>query len=397
MRISTFNQFTRSVDVLQARQASLEQSQERLISGKRVARASDDPTAAARAERALAQKGRVDASQRALETSKSAMLQAEAALGNASDLLQRIRELTVQAGNGAYGDPQRQAIANEIRGLRSELLSVANRGDGAGGFLFGGQGSAAPPFVEGPAGVAFIGTQGQREAAMPERLPMTVDGQAAWLQAPTGNSVFTVTPGPTNGTGAWVDGGAVTNPTLEAANVYPLVVTLSAGPGGTLLWTASPGGPANQPFVSGQAIAFNGISIRVTGTPTVGDSFTIGESTRSLSAFDAIDRLAKELETVGRSSAQVTQTVQNGLREIDAVMGSLSSIRARLGGILNQTDGIEGRLSESSVAAQAERSAAEDLDMVQGVSDFQARQTSYDAALKAYSMVQRLSLFDYLR
>jgi flagellar hook-associated protein 3 FlgL len=31
------------------------------------------------------------------------------------------------------------------------------------------------------------------------------------------------------------------------------------------------------------------------------------------------------------------------------------------------------------------------------VSEFQARQTNYDAALKAYSMVQRLSLFDYIR
>jgi flagellar hook-associated protein 3 FlgL len=35
--------------------------------------------------------------------------------------------------------------------------------------------------------------------------------------------------------------------------------------------------------------------------------------------------------------------------------------------------------------------------MVHAIADFQARQTGYDAALRAYSMVQRLSLFDYLR
>lgn len=395
MRISTFNQFTRSVDTLQLRQGSLQQAQERLISGKRVARASDDPTAAARAERALAQKGRVDASQRALEASKVAMQQAETALGNAADLLQRIRELTVQAGNGAYGDPQRRAIADEIRGLRSELLSVANRGDGAGGYLFGGQGSAAPPFVDGTAGVQFRGTQGQREAAMPERLPMTVDGEAVWLQSPTGNSVFTVTQTAGAGSGAWVDGGSVVDPQVESTNVYPFTVSISGVPP-SLVWSVSPG-TATGAFVSGQAIEFNGIALRITGTPAVGDTFTIAESTRSLSVFDVIDGLSTDLETVGRSGAQVTQTVQDGLREIDAVMATLSSARSRLGGILNQTDGIESRLAESSVAAQAERSLAEDLDMVQGVSDFQAKQTSYDAALKAYSMVQRLSLFDYLR
>ena len=34
--------------------------------------------------------------------------------------------------------------------------------------------------------------------------------------------------------------------------------------------------------------------------------------------------------------------------------------------------------------------------MTEAISKFQSRQTGYDAALKSYSMVQRLSLFDYL-
>jgi flagellar hook-associated protein 3 FlgL len=48
------------------------------------------------------------------------------------------------------------------------------------------------------------------------------------------------------------------------------------------------------------------------------------------------------------------------------------------------------------MAAQTERSNAEDLDMVEALSAFQNKQSGYDAALKTYSMVQRLSLFDYL-
>jgi flagellar hook-associated protein 3 FlgL len=46
--------------------------------------------------------------------------------------------------------------------------------------------------------------------------------------------------------------------------------------------------------------------------------------------------------------------------------------------------------------AQTEQSNAEDLDMVHAISDFQLKQTGYDAALRAYSTMQRLSLFDYL-
>ncbi len=53
-------------------------------------------------------------------------------------------------------------------------------------------------------------------------------------------------------------------------------------------------------------------------------------------------------------------------------------------------------ITQTRLAAQTERSTAEDLDMVQAISEFQNRQTGYDAALKAYSLVQRMSLFNYI-
>ena len=48
----------------------------------------------------------------------------------------------VQAGNASYGDSQRTAIADQIAAIRSQLLSVANRPDGNGGYVFSGQGAA---------------------------------------------------------------------------------------------------------------------------------------------------------------------------------------------------------------------------------------------------------------
>ncbi len=70
--------------------------------------------------------------------------------------------------------------------------------------------------------------------------------------------------------------------------------------------------------------------------------------------------------------------------------------RAMAGESLNRIDAVEGRLAETKLSAQTERSLAEDLDMVQALSDFQARQSGYDAALSTYSMVQRMSLFHCL-
>ena len=45
---------------------------------------------------------------------------------------------------------------------------------------------------------------------------------------------------------------------------------------------------------------------------------------------------------------------------------------------------------------EADRSRAEDMDMIKGISQFQNQQTGYQAALQTYAQVQRLSLFNYL-
>jgi flagellar hook-associated protein 3 FlgL len=405
MRITTASQFERSVDILQQRQQGMQSTQERLISGKRIARPSDDPTQAARAERALASQSRIEASQRALEASRSVMEQSESALGDAVDVMQRVRELVVQAGNGAYADAQRRSIADELRGLRQQLLGIANRSDGAGGYLFAGQGASMPPFVDGSSGVEFKGTAGQMIAAASEVLPLSVDGAATWMKSGSGNGVFEtayeVPADPDHRPAVWIDAGRVTEPGALAADIsYSISFGGDADSGYTVTLSPAPadGSPATRAFESGKAIEFDGLAIAITGTPAPGqDTFAIRPSSRNLSPFDVLDQLAEELETPSRTGAQTTQTVQHGLRDVDSTLDTLMSLRSRLGGVLDQTDGIDGRLAEQKVAAQSDRSEAEDLDMVEAVSKFQARQTSYDAALKAYSMVQRLSLFEYIR
>ncbi len=398
MRVNTANQFERSLDALQSRQQALQDSQDRITSGKRVMRASDDPAAAARAERALAQQYRIDADLRGLEASRQSMVQAESALGDAVGLMQRVRELVVQAGSPIYGESQRSALVEELRVLRRQVIDTANRGDGMGGFLFAGQGAGAAPFVDGPQGVVFRGTPGEMGAAGAS-LPLSVDGRATWMNSMSGNGIFVTAPAAGNGGGAWIDAGRVTDPSALTGTRHSIEF-VDDGNGG-MAWQVVPPPASGEPdagaFVSGQAIEFDGLAVRVHGRPAPGDRFELAPAERDLSLFDALDRTIAGLSTPGRSGAQVTQTVQTSLRDLDAAIGTLVTVRTRLGGVLEQADGLESRLAGERLAAQTTRSAAEDVDLAQAVSEFQARQTSYDAALKAYSMVQRMSLFEYIR
>jgi len=308
MRITSANAFETSLNNLQKRQQSLTQAQEQLTSGKRVLKPSDDPAAAAQAERALARISRSEAQLRALDVSRNSMEMAESALGHAGELMQQARELLVSAGNGSYNDSDRLAIAESIRGLRNDLLTVANRTDGTGRYLFGGQGASGMPLLDSPGGVAYAGSAGQSQAAAGEASPLTIDGRAAWLQAPD---------------------------------------------------PSSPGS--------------------------------------SLSIFDAMDRVVAELMTPGRSAAAVALTVADGLGDFDAGADNLAAWRARTGEALRRIDSIGERLSQTRLDAQTDRSEAEDLDMLQAISDFQNQQSGYDAALKTYSIVQQMSLLQYLK
>jgi flagellar hook-associated protein 3 FlgL len=182
MRITTMHAYDRGVSTLQQRQQALSESQIQLTSGKRVLRASDDPSAASRAERALAAMSRAESRMRALEAGRDTMQLTETALGDAVELTQQVREKLVSAGNGSFTDPERKIVADALRDLRTQLLAVANRNDGGGRSLFGGQGNTGDALADAPTGVVYLGTDGHLQAAAGEPMPLSTDGRAVWLQ-----------------------------------------------------------------------------------------------------------------------------------------------------------------------------------------------------------------------
>jgi flagellar hook-associated protein 3 FlgL len=396
MRLSTSNTYNTALDSLVDRQARLAGTQEQMSSGKRVNHASDDPAAAARSERALSAERRSVASQRAVDASSNAMTLTESALGDAGALLQSAREALVAAGNATYTDTERAGVANQLADLREQLFSVANRTDGSGAYLFGGQGSARAPFTDVPGGVQFQGTSGQVQAASGEALPLTTDGESTWMQARTGNGVFATRAVTSTGT-AWIDGGSVSNPSAVTGSTYSLQFSVSGSTTTySVLKDGLPTAQANVAFTSGQAIQVDGLSTTVSGKPANGDAFELAPSTADLSVFDALDKAIADLKTPGRSGTQLAQSNVTNLANVDAVLGKVLSGRSQIGATLNRVDAVTDRLASLKLSSQTERSNAEDLDLTQAISDFSNQQTGYDAALKAYSMVQRLSLFNYL-
>ena len=119
--------------------------QEQISSGRRISKPSDDPLAAATI-------GALDESLRKIKDCDSArntanmlMQGAESALGQAVDMFIRVREMAVQANNGAFGSTGRIGLALELRELKKQLVSLSNT-ETQDRYVFAGFNSATAPF-----------------------------------------------------------------------------------------------------------------------------------------------------------------------------------------------------------------------------------------------------------
>jgi flagellar hook-associated protein 3 FlgL len=391
-RISTANTYDNAVGQLMSRQSTLSQLQAQLSASKRVLRPSDDPTAAAQAERAVTRQSRVVSEQRALEVQRNAITEAESALGSAVTAVQDFRTLVVQAGNGALSATDRASIAQQLATLRNQILGYANTKDSNGLPLFAGLGSTTTPFVDS-GGVSFDGISGQA-ASSDVGVPGSLDGFATWMDVPTGNGVFTIAQ---TGTTANVstDAGQVRSPAALTGHSYRIQFTTSGSATTYDVLDLSTGTAVQsaQPYTSGQSISFDGISFTANGTPAAGDALTIAPSTRT-SLFHVLDQAIAAVRD--GSGASLTQGTTQALAQIDAGMARLSASRGRAGDLLNQVDNIATRQESRAVQLEADRSRAEDLDVVKALSDFQTQQTAYSAALGSYAQIQKLSLFNFI-
>lgn len=115
----------------------MDKSQQMLASQKRFLRPSDDPIGVTRSLRLTTEILNMQQYKRNAEDTDSWLQSSEQAVKNMISVMQRIRELTVQGSSETYSEEDRRKIANEIRELKEQLISIGNT-TYAGSYLFSG-------------------------------------------------------------------------------------------------------------------------------------------------------------------------------------------------------------------------------------------------------------------
>ncbi|MCK6258679.1 flagellar hook-associated protein FlgL [Fictibacillus sp. KIGAM418] len=122
----------------------MDKTQEQLSTGKKISRPSDDPVVAMKGMSYRSSLTEVEQFKRNLSEAYSWTESADSSLDEATNVMQRIRELTVQASNGTYEESQMQAIGKEITQLKDHLASIANT-KVSGKYIFNGNDTTRAP------------------------------------------------------------------------------------------------------------------------------------------------------------------------------------------------------------------------------------------------------------
>ncbi len=136
-RVSFITQFEQPKRNLMSNTADLQETMERISTGKQISRPSDSPPDMVRLFEHHNERGRIDQYRDNITSARNELETAEASLSEVTNLLQRVRGLSVQAANDSLSEKDRELISAEVDERVEELVDIANN-QLAGQFLFGG-------------------------------------------------------------------------------------------------------------------------------------------------------------------------------------------------------------------------------------------------------------------
>lgn len=397
LRISTAGLHAQGLQGLLKRQAEVARTQQEMVTGNKLVRAADNPAGAAQAQRIDHAVALLDGFERNAALLQNRLQLQESALSDSGDLLGRARDLAVQANNASLSQEDRRMVALEIRALREEMLSVANRQDGSGRALFAGRVDGVRPFTDTAGSVTYAGDDGRNRLEVSPDLPVadTDPGSDVFLRVRTGDGHVRGTALPANTGNVVMQQTSVTD--FAAWNGQPLRIEFTA-PDAYRVLDAGGAVIATGAYADGGSIAIGGVQARLTGTPGVGDAFTIGPApTRDV--FATLEMLADALDTPAATAAErarQSNLITGALGDISTAQDHMLALRAGTGARLAAIDASDESRAAQNESLRTELSQLRDVDYAEAASRLSLQLTAIEAAQRTMLRVQQLSLFDRL-
>jgi flagellin len=371
---------------LSVNDGSMSKSLEKLSSGFRINRAADDAAGLSISEGLRAQTGGLKVAVRNAQDGVSVAQTAEGALTETHSILQRMRDLSVQASNdGSQNTTARQAAQTEYTQLKSELDRIANTTSfGASKLLNGTFGNTKAEVTGSLSGVSAAGT-----VTFSTDVVFNVAGNfklADGTYGAIGAQTVTVAAG-TYSASTYQQAlqTAVNNAFTGAGELNANDIQVKVAEKGGGVWAvelstdkALTSASAGSTFAitagatdGGRATAGNGIRVATSTTtdPNRGGTFQVGAN-NNIQERISIDIDAVDSASLGVGSLDLVGNANGAITALDNAIVQVSTQRATLGAYQNRFEHTINNLNVTIENLSASESRIRDTDMAQEMVSF---------------------------
>jgi len=405
MRVSTAQFYFQNGLQMSNKQSAVSEQSGYISSGKRVLTAKDDAVSFGALTGYKEELASIDRYKRNITQAESRNGLQDTLLGSSTELLNQVRDLMLQANNGARSDEDLTSISQQVKQGLAEMLDIANAKDETGTYIFSGYKVETKPFSLAPDNsVNYNGDNGVRELQIAKNIlvPINQSGERVFEKVANASGDFTANYN-ANTSGVSINSAKITDRgqyNLAANNPQDynfsftapdlLTVTDSALPTPNIVFPASP-------YVAGQTIAFEGIEVKLNGNPLPGDNFNISPG-NEISLFDTIKNAIDWLDsgTTAASTEQGQVDFSTMLNQFNNVLDHISTQRAEAGINLQQIERQKNIHLDTELYLHEGRSRIEDLDFAQAISGFEQSKMALQAAQQTFTQIQGMNLFNYI-
>jgi flagellar hook-associated protein 3 FlgL len=420
MRISLLQGFNQGVSGILRLQERTFVTQEQISSGTRLNAPSDDPVGSTEALRVDQDQSRLNQYVKNIDMADGRISLQDTQMGQVNEILVRVRELAILAGDGALGAIERQGMALELEEILDTLVDIGNTRDATGEYVFAGYQGDVKPVVQSSSGeFIYAADEGVRSIQTSSTTTTIIgdNGKDIFFDIPTANKTFNTVAEASNAGTAVVVERRVTDQANYDTNSYPsdYVVRYDGGlnnyevfdradyevngPAGTVLF-ATPANLTGDTVLDANAPGIDlGWEITMRGVPTDGDIYTVNSS-ESQSLFETVRKLQNDVQRAGNTDAEEQQLIADiaeALDNLNFAETHTSQVRSEFGARLNANDSSKQVHTGVALVNQEVLSDIRDLDYAEAISRLSMETFTLEAAQQSYAKVSGLSLFNFIR
>jgi len=419
MRISSNQIFNIANTSIADASSALTKTQEQLSTGRRVLTPSDDPVASTKILAINTELAGVEQFQRNIDTARNNLVLEESILNGVNNVVLRMQELAVQAGNTAtLSENEYNSLSSEVDSRLDELVNLLNSQNSNGDFIFGGYKSTVEPFSgSANTGFEYHGDEGQKfiKVANNTTVASSDSGKKIFVDIESAKNTVVTSANPANRSGSSSSisvGQVIDQDAYDEFYPEDIVITFNEDtnivpPGKNFTAREKSTGRviiADEPYLQGTEIQAAGLSFRITGNPAsgtgteTGDQFFI-DSTRKQDILTTVARFSEAMKNFDGSESSresLSTVVATTIDNLSNAQTSVLETVAQLGARYNTLESTEQLHLDAELVSRELLSSLQDVDYGEAATRLAAQSLILEAAQTSFVRVSRLTLFSQL-